>query len=338
MLNLTVPPSDVAPTTTSSSFSDVVEGVLDVVARMLNTRLTAVSRIESTTYTVMSVVDQHHTLRPGQIFDLDDTFCTYMLETGQPLRIDDTRQAPMPLRTVPHALEINVRSYVGVPLYMADRRVFGSLWAADSGPRHFTDEDVALLQLFATLLVHEIDQDVRQRQHERIAQAQSTSTSIDARTGLMDRAGFESALMREEARHQRYGNVYALATLRLVSRENSEGHDGQQTADTLRQALADILMRTSRIVDYCAQTEADQFTVLFAETTTSGVQAWQERIVAAVTAWNYIQTSSGLMLNVAIGFMDRLGATVDHPMALLELAQQRECMVFTSSIGDKPAN
>ncbi len=281
---------------TSTMLRDVVEGVLDAVAQLLNTRLVAISRIESTTYTLMAVVDQHHTLQAGQRFNVFDTFCMYMLEAGQPLRIDDTTQAPMPLRAIPQKLELDVRAYLGVPLYMPDGRVFGSLWSADPKPQRFTDNDIALLQLFARLLAPELDQAEQSRQSERIEQAYAMHTNIDPSTGLLAADSFETAIEREAARRSRYGNVYSIAALCIAAANRAEERHSQNTSDTLHQALAEILMRTSRLVDCCARVDENLFAVLFSETPAAWVAVWRKRIDSAVEAWNRLHAANGLLL------------------------------------------
>lgn len=309
----------------STSLSDIVEAVLDVVAQLLNTRLAAVARIESTTYTVMSVVDQHHTVRPGQLYNVFDTFCMHMLETGQPLRIADTMQAPLSLRVVPQKLELNVQSYLGVPLFMADGRVFGSLWVADPAPRHFSDGDVALLQLFARLLTPELAQDAHSRHSERIEQAQAMHPNIDPSTGLLAADSFEAALSREATRHDRIGSIYAIAVLTITPSGAAAERYGEGAADTLRQALADIIMRTSRLVDCCARIGDDAFAVLFAETNAAGAATWHQRIDAAVGAWNRVHATRELMLEISVGIADCMDEPqlATRPNALVTMAQQR---------------
>lgn len=309
----------------SSTLNDIAEGVLDVIARLLNTRLVAVSRIESTTYTLMAVIDQHHTLRPGQLFNLHDTFCVYMLESGQPLCINDITQAPLPFRALPATLELSVRSYAGVPLRLADGRVFGSLWAADTASRQFTEHDIELLQLMAHLLTLEVERDDEAGHSARIEQVMSMQNNIDQLTGLLTRDSFEVIVGRESARSRRYGNIHALAVLRIVSSAAAEEHHGAHGLDTLRRSLADILMRTSRLVDCCARINEDEFAVLFIETTTSGVEAWHARIMAAIEVWNRVHTTSGLLLDVSIGVADSHDAATwaNRDTSLIELAQRR---------------
>ncbi len=309
----------------STSLGDIIEAVPDIVARLLNTRLAVVARIESTTYTVMSVVDQHHAIRRGQFYNVLDTFCMHMLETGQPLRIDDIAQAPSSLRVVPPKLELNIQSYLGVPLFMEDGRVFGSLWVANSTPRHFSDGDVASLQLFARLLMPELSQAELSRHSERIEQAQAIYPNIDPSTGLFAADSFEAALQREAARHNRSGSVHAVAVLTIEACESAKERYGESAGDTLRQALADIIMRTSRLVDCCARIDDNVFAVLFAETNAPGVAAWRKRIDAAVDAWNRMHTARELALEIGVGIADCTedSSLARRPNALVASARQR---------------
>ena len=323
MLKPAIAPVGFSTTAGGATLRDVVEEVLDVVAQLLNTRLVAISRIEGCTYTVMAVVDQHHGVRAGQIYPLFDTFCMAMLETGQPLRIDDTTQAVQALRSVPQKLELDVRSYLGVPLHMPDGRVFGSLWAADPRPHHFGENDVALLQLFARLLTPELEQAEQTKRVERIEQARAIHTNVDPSTGLLAADSFGAILDHEIGRRSRYNSSYATAALQLVLPDEPTGHS--DVAATLRQALADILMRTSRLVDCCARLDENVFAVLFAETNAAGVAAWRTRIDAAVGAWNRVHVATGLELHVLIGIADSSEepSRATRTSAVLELAKTR---------------
>lgn len=304
MLKPVVPQPDLNPFVGGANLSDVTAGVLDVLARLLKVRLAAIARIESTAYTLMAVVDQHNIVRAGQMLNLHETFCVHMLESGQPLRINDTRRAAVLFRTMPIAFELNIRSYVGVPLKLNNGGVFGALWIADAEPREFSDEDISLLQLLAHLLTHELERDADARQSERIAQARAMHTTVDPLTGLITRNSFEAIVARETARRQRYGTLHALAVLQLTPPDAVAERYGYHGLDMLRRSLADIVMRTSRLVDCCASLGVNEFAVLFLETTSGGVEAWQMRISAAIEVWNRLHAASGLVLDVTIGIAD----------------------------------
>lgn len=326
MMMPAVPAVDLMAPVSGPALDDVVHGVLDVVVRLLDTRLAVVSRIESTTCTVMAVVDQHHAVSPGQLFDLHDTFCVHMLESGHALAIDDTTQASMPFRAVPTGLDLGIRSYAGIPLLMADGRVFGSLWTADTAARHFTLQDKDLLQLLARLLTNELDRDALVRQYERIEQVRSSHLSTDPLTGLVNRDSLIAMMLREAARYSRYHVPYAVAVLALETQRSDE-RSHASNADTLQQEFANILMRTSRMVDCCARIGPNEFAVVFAETTHSGVESWQERVAAAVEAWNLVHTASNLHMGVRIGVADCHDVVGARAASALVLAEQRSRQV-----------
>lgn len=283
------------------SFDSVVDGALDMIVRRLGTRLAAVSRIEGATYTIMAVVDQHGELQPSQVYDLRSTICAHMLETGQPLFIGDLTQAPVSCRTAPLAQEIGIRSFAGVPLYMTDGRVFGTLWVADREPRDSGDQDLALLCLMGRLLLHEIDIDLERRHVERIAHLRASQPGSDPLTGLMSRRDFEEQVQRQARRRAQVNASFSVAVIALDPPDDLLG-------DAFRQELAEIVMRTSRLVDCCARIGENEFAVLFIDTPGSGADSWQTRLMAALDTWNFVHTASGLKLHARIGIADHRDA------------------------------
>jgi diguanylate cyclase (GGDEF)-like protein len=150
-------------------------------------------------------------------------------------------------------------------------------------------------------------------------------TSIDQLTGLLARDSFEAALVKEESRWARHQNFYAASVLSIIPPELPHDAASVQRGETLRQGLADILMRSSRLVDYCARIDDDEFAVLFADTTSEGVQVWRSRIEAAIAAWNRVHAARGLALNISMGIADCYDVQDGNEQSatVLDLAQQR---------------
>lgn len=306
------------------TLSDIIDTTLQVVAHFVQTRLAIVSKIEGPVYTIMAVVDQQRALRPGASYQLQDTFCRHMLASGKPLQIDDVRAAAQPLNRLPELLGLDIRAYLGVPLYMLDGRIFGTLWTADSAPYRFSEQDSAMLQLLARLLAYELDRDAQMRHAERMHQMAMMQIDSDPLTGLVAYNSFEAALTQELAQAPLAPSIHTVAVLRLEPNLTTTIQPAQH-ADTLRQSLAGILMRTARIVDRCSRISADEFAVMIPNTTPHEVAAWRRRIEAEIDAWNCIHAPSGLLLNMRMGLADtneischKLGGP-----ALLELARQR---------------
>jgi GGDEF domain-containing protein len=304
--------------------SNIIDNTLNIVARLFQTRLAIVSKIEGTVYTVMAVVDQQRTLRPGTSYQLQHTFCKYMLASGKPLRIDDVGAAPQPLSRLPELLKLDIRAYLGVPLCMLDGRIFGTLWTADSAPYCFSEQDTTMLQMLARLLIYELDRDAQLRHTERIQQMAVMQIDIDPLTGLVGYNSFEAGLAQEIAQVPYALGMHAVAVLRLEPNLVPTIQPAQH-ANLLHQGLAGILMRTARIVDRCSRISANEFAVLIPNTTPHEVAAWRHRIEAEIEAWNSIHAASDLWLNTRIGLADtneRSSHKLDGP-TLLKLARQR---------------
>jgi GAF domain-containing protein len=302
MSEFTLPPAWHNTQPPGFSLSSIMDNTLDVVARFFNARLSVISKIEGSMYTIMSVVDQQQRIRSGTLYRLQDTICLHMLASGRPLHINDLTLAPTPLRHALGALKIQAGSYLGVPLYLFDKRVFGALWVADPTPSSFNQRDIAMLELLARLLTYEIDRDAQLRHSERVKQMLTTQNDVDALTGLAGRTNFETTVAQLLAYS---GNAtpdtIAILTLRpqTVTPSYQAEHD-----DTLRQGLADLLMRTARIVDFCARIGTNEFVILLPGTSADEVMDWRCRMQTEIEAWNMIHAPNNLLLDVHIDLTD----------------------------------
>lgn len=84
----------------------------------------------------------------------------------------------------------------------------------------------------------------------------------DEVTGLLNRRGFGDALHRGLARSRRYGETGALLLLDLFRYEDIVEEHGAGAGDYALTAVANILLRRFRDVDYIARLEGGRFAVL----------------------------------------------------------------------------
>ncbi len=73
----------------------------------------------------------------------DGTYCRYVVALDDVLRVGDARNDEL-LHDHPATLDGRVRSYLGVPL-RENGFTLGSFCVADTAPRTWTDDDIALL-------------------------------------------------------------------------------------------------------------------------------------------------------------------------------------------------
>ena len=82
---------------------------------------------------------------------LDYSYCQYAVTSRQPLRISDSSKHPLVRDNRSHT-ELDVVSYLGIPIITDDDQAVGALCAIDSQPREWTDHDVELLNGLAEIL------------------------------------------------------------------------------------------------------------------------------------------------------------------------------------------
>lgn len=97
----------------------------------------------------------------------DMSFCQYTIHRDQPFVMPDTLKHPVGRNHPLVVGEPHVRFYAGVPLAGPGGKKIGTFCLVDLKPREFTDEQVATLTSFASLVEREINlSDIIQNQHD----------------------------------------------------------------------------------------------------------------------------------------------------------------------------
>lgn len=125
--------------------------VTRLAARLLNVPIALVSLIDADRQWFKARVGLDTTETPRDV-----AFCSHAIHQHEPLVVADAlldaRFADNPLVTG----EPQVRAYAGVPLRSTAGQALGTLCAIDHQPRHFSDDDLRLLQDLAHLVQREI--------------------------------------------------------------------------------------------------------------------------------------------------------------------------------------
>lgn len=125
--------------------------VTRLAARLLNVPIALVSLVDADRQWFKARVGLDATETPRDV-----AFCSHAIHQREPLVVADAlldaRFADNPLVTG----EPKVRAYAGVPLRSTAGQALGTLCAIDHQPRHFSDDDLRLLQDLAHLVQREI--------------------------------------------------------------------------------------------------------------------------------------------------------------------------------------
>ena len=102
---------------------------------------------------------------PDRDTPLEDSLCNQVVATGQPLIVPDFSADP-DLKSHPAVSALGIRAYAAMPLVTSERWAVGTLCVMDFHPRDWTDDQLANLDMLASICVDEIRFSCLDRQSE----------------------------------------------------------------------------------------------------------------------------------------------------------------------------
>lgn len=114
-----------------------------------------VSLVEDERQFFKSSVGLRSDLAEARETPLSHSYCKHVVDTGQPLTLDDARENEL-TRESPAIQDYDAISYCGVPLKDEDGNILGSFCVLDSQPRGWTEEQVSVLKELAEMVTTEI--------------------------------------------------------------------------------------------------------------------------------------------------------------------------------------
>jgi signal transduction histidine kinase len=148
-----VPPADFSDDIAIIQRIDAVPRILEVVCRTTGLGFAAVARVTEDRWVACAVRDEiGFGLRPGGELEVATTICREVRSCRDTIVIDHVAEDPG-FRDHPTPARYGFQSYISVPIFRADRSVFGTLCAID--PRPATPsrpEIVGMVRLFADLI------------------------------------------------------------------------------------------------------------------------------------------------------------------------------------------
>ncbi|HEV2157117.1 GAF domain-containing sensor histidine kinase [Bradyrhizobium sp.] len=135
-----------------------VPTILDVVSRTTGMGFTAVARVtEDRWITCASRDELAFGLKPGDELKVETTICHEIRQSREAVIIDDVDQDAVYCSHHTPA-QYGFKSYISMPIIMADGKFFGTLCAIDPKPRKLnTPEVVGMFKLFAELIAFHLD-------------------------------------------------------------------------------------------------------------------------------------------------------------------------------------
>jgi diguanylate cyclase (GGDEF)-like protein len=197
-------------------------------------------------------------------------------EHGEPILVTNLESDPRIKQK--NRQHYKTRSFVSVPLKIADR-VIGVLNLSDKTTGEvFDEEDLKLIQSVASHAAIVMERNEFYNKSEELKKL----TITDSLTGLLNRRYLQDRLKDELARSERYGHPMSMLMLDLDGFKDCNDTQGHLFGDKMLKAIAEALLNTVRSMDVVARHGGDEFIVILPETQRSVAIDIAERLRSVV--------------------------------------------------------
>lgn len=294
-------------------FGEMVDSTLNLLYQRLGFKTLMVTRTIEDDWIVVRALDQGEPVEPGEIFSWSDSICCRMVQDLGPMMAGDVEEIPA-YRDAPIRQIVPCRSYFGFPLVAKDGRLLGTLCGMDPDPRRSQIEsEMSLMMTFAQSLGMFLDAKLELVQQEREMKRVVSEAHHDSLTGLLNRRGWDAALLAEEQRHALYispGAILMIDMDRLKEINDTQGH---QAGDEAIIACVEAIKSELGEHDVAARLGGDEFAVLLTETSGREARKRHLRMVNALYEHG-VEASVGIGIRTASISFAKAAASADKMM------------------------
>jgi len=198
----------------------------------------------------------------------------WILENGQAVIVEDVKKDPRHYDHFDRLTGFETKSIIGVPLKVKDE-VIGVIELVNKLEKNaFTPTDLKILQTIADFTAITLEKTYYMKRLENLAR-------IDMLTGVSNRRDFNDNLEKEIERSQRHGSSLALLILDVDDFKKINDTRGHQEGDRVLKAVADVLKKKVRTVDFVSRYGGDEFVVLMPNTDIKGAEIIKKRILSS---------------------------------------------------------
>jgi diguanylate cyclase (GGDEF)-like protein len=163
------------------------------------------------------------------------------------------------------------------------------------------------------------------REQRRTRDAALRLSTIDALTGLANRAYVLAAVEREIDRATRYRHGFCILMADLDGLKEVNDTLGHQAGDRALASVAAVIRASVRRIDTAARLGGDEFVVLLPETDREGARVVAEKVRQGVAAVDIVERDRRVALGVSIGIGEWVpGRTLDEVMVEADDAMYHE--------------
>ena len=270
--------SDLVEPAAFHDFESACRAVMKLLHGRYGYGLWMVTRVEGDDWIVLHAEDNDYGLEEHRVFRWSDSFCYRMINENAPRVAPAARRVPA-YASAPIGMDIEIGSYIGVPLTREDGSLFGTLCAIDKQERPDIEEaELPVVETFAQLLSTVLNFELKAVEEARRADRVESESLLDPLTGLRNRRGWDQKMHEEEIRAQRLGSPICVFSIDLDDLKRMNDNHGHAQGDQLIRRAANAIQESLREIDVAARVGGDEFTILALECSEEGSGEILERL------------------------------------------------------------
>lgn len=255
-----------------ANFEAAGKAVLSFLYQRIGFKLWMITRTEQNDWIVLQTADHGYDVQPGTVFRWADSFCSEMVKGNGP-RIAPNSNAVPAYANAPIGQQVDIKSYIGVPLTYSDGSLFGTLCDIDPAQQpEALHEELELVELLAGLLSSILNAELQTLAEIRRSELLQLESQTDAQTQLYNRRAWDQMLAREQDRCQRYGHPAAIFVIDLNGLKKINDTQGHAAGDAFIASAATVLKDNAREGDIVARLGGDEFGILAVECDYAGAE------------------------------------------------------------------
>jgi diguanylate cyclase len=228
--------------------------LLELVNTVIEGKLLFVGKIQADTFTVMETLDNNTgiNLPEKSTFDLKESYCQQIyFGNREPMIINDSFNHAF-TSNLNVTRDLNIHSYIGVPIFYNNGEMYGTLCAVDSKTAQYTEKDIDILVKFSNLFSYVIELEKQM--------------TLDILTGLLNR----NYLFNHFDYMSNQGSILLLDLDGFKQVNDKYGHD---VGDLVLIEVGNRIRQTIDHADLAIRFGGDEFVIILPNQTDSHLTA-----------------------------------------------------------------
>ncbi len=284
---------------------------IDLIAKLVNIPAALIMRVHHKEIEVFKSSESHdNPYERGEMASLGTgLYCETVMQSRRMLLVPNALVDP-DWDTNPD-IELNMISYVGLPIIWPNGDVFGTICMLDSVENSYNEQQIDLLAQFKELIefslrsIYETTLSQYMRRNNEVLEEErcrlNTLACTDSMTNICNRRGlFEQGeqLFEKLALKNRFAAVYMIDVDSFKTINDDYGHS---VGDSAIRFISDKLKNLSRRIDLLARYGGDEFVFVTPVPSVDAAESIASRIVSAFHEGSMLEGSDSIPITVSVG-------------------------------------